>query len=302
MKKAIKIMLMILNITGIQYVYAQKDSVDLFSQQDAANKNDNKTRTDYTIATFKTTRLINGHSIENVGRGILDVKISHRFGPMGNGLYDLFGLDYASMRMGFDYGITEKLMVGIGRSTYQKQLDAFVKVKLLKQSTGKVSMPISLAYVFTTMAQTLKDIPPTKTAFTDRLYYANQLIIARKFSEGFSMQLMPTMVSYNKAPLASDPKNLFSLGMGVRQKLSKKVSINGEYYHQFNQLAGTYNSLSFGFDIETGGHVFQIHFTNSTGMTERTFITETLGKWGDGTRFGFNIARVFRVGKRTKIS
>ena len=294
-------MLVLFSITGVQLLHAQKDSTDLFAQQDADNKKDSKSRTDYTIATFKTTRLINGHSIENVGRGILDVKISHRFGPVGNGLYDLFGLDYASMRMGFDYGITENWMVGIGRSTFQKQVDAFVKVKLLKQSTGKVKMPISLAYVFTTMAQTLKDIPPTKTAFNDRLYYANQLIVARKFSENFSLQLMPTMITYNKTPLATDPKNLFSLGMGARQKLSKKVSINGEYYHQFNQLARTYNSLSFGFDIETGGHVFQIHFTNSTGMTERTFITETSGTWADGsTRLGFNIARVFRVGKRTK--
>lgn len=277
----------------------QAQDIDLFKDMDEQNKKEAKEKTDYAAYTFKTTRLTNGHTIENVGRGILDFRINHRFGRVNQGAYNLFGLDNASMRMALDYGITDRLMVGIGRSTFEKQFDGFVKYKLLRQSTGKRNMPISLSYVATGILKTLKDPDPTIVKnFSDRLYFAHQLLIARKFNDYTSIQLMPTMVHYNLVPTASDPNDFFSLGIGARQRISKRVNLTAEYYHQFNQLKGYYNSLSFGFDIETGGHVFQLHFTNSTGMTERTFITETTGQWGKGDiHFGFNISRVFTIVK-----
>jgi hypothetical protein len=273
--------------------------IDLFKDMDEQNKKEAKEKTDYAAYTFKTTRLTNGHTIENVGRGILDFRINHRFGRVNQGAYNLFGLDNASMRMALDYGITDKLMVGIGRSTFEKQFDGFVKYKLLRQSSGKKNMPISLSYVATGILKTLKDPDPTITKnFTDRLYFAHQLLIARKFNDYTSIQLMPTLVHYNIVPTANDPNDLFSLGIGARQRISKRVNLTGEYYYQFNKLSGYYNSFSVGFDIETGGHVFQLHFTNSTGMTERTFITETTGQWSKGDiHFGFNISRVFTIVK-----
>ncbi len=273
--------------------------IDLFKQQDEQDKKALQETTDITTATFKTTRLVNGHSIENVGSGILDLKINHRFGYLNSGAYNLFGLDNATMRMGLDYGVNSRLMVGIGRSTFEKQYDAFVKYRILRQSTGKVNMPVSLSYVASGMLKTLKNEDPTlKTNFSDRLFYAHQLIVARKFNDYFSLQLMPTMVHYNIVPLAKDPNDLWSLGIGMRQRLSKRVNLTLEYYNQFTKLSGYYNSLAVGFDIETGGHVFQLHFTNSTGMTERTFITETTGQWGKGDiHFGFNISRVFTIVK-----
>lgn len=273
--------------------------IDLFKDMDEQNKKETKEKTDYAAYTFKTTRLTNGHTIENVGKGILDFRINHRFGRVNQGAYNLFGLDNASMRMALDYGITDKLMVGIGRSTFEKQFDGFVKYKLLRQSSGKKHMPISLSYVATGILKTLKDPDPTITKnFTDRLYFAHQLLIARKFNDYTSIQLMPTIVHYNIVPTANDPNDLFSLGIGARQRISKRVNLTGEYYYQFNKLSGYYNSFSVGFDIETGGHVFQLHFTNSTGMTERTFITETTGQWGKGDiHFGFNISRVFTIVK-----
>jgi Membrane bound beta barrel domain (DUF5777) len=273
--------------------------IDLFKQQDEQDKKTAKETTDLTTATFKTTRLINGQSIENVGSGILDFKINHRFGYLNSGAYNLFGLDNATMRMGLDYGVNSRLMVGIGRSTFEKQYDAFVKYRILRQSTGKINMPVSLSYVASGMLKTLKNEDPTlKTNFSDRLFYAHQLIVARKFNDYFSLQLMPTMVHYNIVPLAKDPNDLWSLGIGMRQRLSKRVNLTLEYYNQFTKLSGYYNSLAVGFDIETGGHVFQLHFTNSTGMTERTFITETTGQWGKGDiHFGFNISRVFTIVK-----
>lgn len=272
-----------------------------------------KNRNELVEATFKTSRIINGHSIENTQKGILDLKISHRFGTLNNGFYQLFGLDNATMRMGVDYGVTNRLMVGIGRSTYQKQYDAFFKYRLLRQTTGN-AMPLSVSFMAGTMFSTdtasIKNnynVPlNVKLHSSDKLSYVYQLIIARKFSTDFSLQIMPTVVHSNVVPLADDPNDLYSVGVGGRLKLTKRMSINMEYYyqipgHKLKTLAGQeiHNPLSFGFDIETGGHVFQLHFTNSRGMTERQFITETPGSWGKGDiSFGFNISRVFQIGKR----
>ena len=293
------IFIVIISCALVNTALAQ-DSTDIMKMLE----NDLEPTTDYTTATFKTTRLINGHTVENVGKGVMDVKISHRFGKVNGGGYELFGLDNATMRMGFDFGITDYLMVGVGRSTYQKTYDAFFKVKLLRQSKGKRNMPITLSYVPTIALKTLKfEDPARKNYFSSRLYYSHQLIIGRKFSEQTSLQLMPTYIHRNLVALISDPNDLLSIGIGGRQKLSKRISLNVEYYYQIPEykLPNSTNSLSVGFDIETGGHVFQLHFTNSQGMNERSFISETTGDWSKGDIFfGFNISRVFTLGKKGK--
>jgi hypothetical protein len=259
---------------------------------------------DYTTATFKTTRLVNGHTVENVGKGVLDVKISHRFGTLNKGAYELFGLDNATMRMGLDYGISKRLMVGVGRSTFQKTYDGFVKFKLLRQSTGKVSMPVTVSYVGTVALMSLKWADTSrKNYFSSRLSYTHQLIIGSKLSEGVSLQIMPTFIHRNLATYTDEPNDLYALGAGGRFKLTRRLSFNVEYYYQIPgyKVKGTTNPLALGFDIETGGHVFQLHFTNSTGMTERNFISGTTGKWEKGdVLFGFNISRVFTIGKNHK--
>jgi hypothetical protein len=256
---------------------------------------------DFTTATFKTTRLINGHSIENVAAGVLDFRISHRFGYISGGAYELWGLDEASMRLGLDYGLTKRWMIGIGRSTYQKQYDGFTKFKVLQQSTGARKMPITFSAVASMMYKSLHFEDPTReNYYTSNLYYAGQLLIARKFSEGFSLQLMPSIVHYNLVPGANDPNDVLALGVGGRLKISKRTSVNVEYYYQIPgyKFEGTENSLAIGFDIETGGHVFQLYCTNSTGMTERTYIAETTGDFFSGDiRLGFTISRVFTIKK-----
>ncbi len=286
----------------LSFKLAAQDTTDLMSQLEKELGGDEKEFTNYTTATFKTTRLINGHSVENVGKGVMDVKISHRFGQVNGGAYELFGLDNATMRMGFDYGITRALMVGIGRSTFEKTYDAFFKLKILRQSKGKKNMPITLSYVPTVALKTLKfEDPSRENYFSSRLFFTHQLIIGRKFSEHTSLQLMPTFSHHNLVQLNTDPNDLIAVGIGGRQKLTKRLSFNFEYYYQLPdyKLAGTTNALSVGFDIETGGHVFQLHFTNSRGMSERTFVSETKGKWEKGDiLFGFNISRVFTIGKR----
>ncbi len=288
-------------------IYGQDDLMKMLEDETKKEK-----KRDYATATFKTTRLINGHSNENAAAGVLDFKISHRFGMVNKGAYELFGLDQASMRMGLEYGISNKLMVGVGRSTFQKQYDAFGKFKILRQSKGgNWPSPISVSAVSTVMLKTLKYEDPTvKNYYTSRLSFAHQLIIARKFSEGLSLQLMPSFVHYNIANSVTEPNDIFALGGGGRIKLTKRLSFNVEYYHvlplsfvegEAYRIAGTKNSLAVGFDIETGGHVFQLHFTNSTGMTEKTFITETTGDFFKGDiHFGFNVSRVFTIKNKTK--
>ena len=260
-----------------------------------------KPSTVYTTATFKTTRLINAHSIEQLAAGVLDVKISHRFGTLNKGIYELFGLDNASIRMGADYGITNWLMIGAGRSSFEKQYDGFLKLRLLRQSKGARKMPLSLSGFAGIYYNTLKWTDPSIINYnTSRLNYVFQLLAARKFSEGFSLQVSPTLVHYNLVPLTTDKNDMLSVGIGARQKLSKRVSFNVEYYYQIPgyKLEGSENALSAGIDIETGGHVFQLIFTNSTGIAENQYITKTTGKWTDGDiHFGFNIARVFTLRK-----
>lgn len=282
--------------------FAQTDTSDLSNMLDAAA---GKPEKEYTYGSFKTTRVINSHSIENTGKGILDFKISHRFSAMSGGVKEFFGLDGATLRLGFDYGVTDWLTIGVGRSSIYKEYDGFVKAKLLRQTTNN-DMPLSLSYVGGMSVTSLSPeqllgrplVSPETYKFSNRLYYFNQLLIARKFSSLFTLQLMPTHIHYNFVNTIAEPNDIFALGGAGRIKLTKRTTLNLEYFYQFNQLTGTTNSLSVGFDIETGGHVFQLMFTNSMGMTERTFIGQTTDKWQDnGFRFGFNIARVFTIVK-----
>jgi len=299
-KKVINPYILLVVVQLLFHFTSRAQNVDLFKLQDEEDKKEKAQKTDIVTAIFKTTRLVNGQSIENLGEGLLDLKISHRFGPVNEGAYNFFGLDQATMRIGLDYGITDRLMVGIGRSSFNKEFDGFAKYRLLRQSTGKIEMPLSLSYAVTGIWQSLKD-PTTTTInihYTDHFYFAHQLIIARKFNDYFSLQLVPTLVHYNIVPVYTNPNDFYSMGIGFRARISKRVNLTGEYYYQFEKLVGYHNSLSLGFDIETGGHVFQLHFTNSTGINEKSFITQTDGQWGKGDiLFGFNIARVFTVVK-----
>ena len=260
--------------------------------------------TDYTNASFKTNRVINLHSLESTAGGVLDFKIGHRFGTLNGGFYELFGLDNANIRIGFDYGLSDVLTIGVGRGSFEKTYDGFVKYKFLRQSTGKRKMPFTAALLLTSAVQTLKWANPEReNYFSSRMYYTSQLIIGRKFSESFSLQLSPTMVHRNLIKTNAEKNDVYALGAAGRIKLSKRLALNAEYIYLLpDQVADNItNSLSIGFDIETGGHVFQLHFTNSTSMIEKGFITETTNSWDNGgIHFGFNVSRVFTV-KRKKL-
>lgn len=274
----------------------------LVSAQDLMDLADEETGQGAVVTeqTFKGTRLMNGHSIETRDRGVLDVIISHRFGRVNGGAYELFGLDESNVRLGVDYGISDRFNVGVGRNSFEKTFDGFLKYKMLRQhegTTGKI--PLSVAGFASAALPTLRTGNPAgEPSRSSRLAYTYQVIIARKFSPAFSLQISPTLVHRNTVLEAQDPNDLAALGGGGRLKLTRRVSLNAEYYYVLNRAAGSdsRNPLAIGFDIETGGHVFQLHFTNSRAMIEKGFITETFGDFFDGDiHFGFNISRVFQL-------
>jgi len=277
------------------------NSVHLFAQDDLeALLNDGAPlETEYAKYAFKSTRIINSHSIENVARGVLDFRILHRFGSVNGGAYQLFGLDQANVRFSFDYGISNRLMVGIGRSNVGKEYDSYVKYKILRQSTGKVNMPISITYAAGVVAGTLKwtvaTLPEPPLGY--RVTYYHQLLVARKFSEALTLQLTPTVLHRNWVNSNTDPNDIYALGIGGRVKINNRLATTFDYWMvPGNQLPNYNNTLSVGFDIETGGHVFQLHFTNNRGMNEKQFITEGNGQWLKGDiQFGFNLSRVFTI-------
>ena len=286
------IIIAILFFTNLQLASAQEDLLSLLGEEEI---------TQFTSATFKSTRIINSQSIENAARGVLDIKIQHRFNSFNNGLDDFFGLDGATIRIGADYGLTNRIMIGAGRSSLDKAVDGFAKIKILRQSSGKKKMPLSISWFTSIELKTTAYSEPTRTNyFSSRMYYVNQLLFARKFSDGLSIQIMPTMVHRNLVKTDLEKNDVYSLGIGFRQKLSKRISFNVEYFYTLpNQLAeGFQHPLSIGFDIETGGHVFQLHFTNANAMIYKGFIGETIDSWSKGEiHFGFNLSRVFTLVK-----
>jgi Membrane bound beta barrel domain (DUF5777) len=255
--------------------------------------------TEYAKFSFKTNRVINMHSLENTAKGVLDMKIAHRFATVDKGIYDLFGMDAATQRIGFDYGITDNIGIGFNRNSVGKALDGFFKWRILRQSAGKRNMPVTLSVLASMALETQKwAVPDRDNYFSSRIIYSHQLILGRKFSETFTLQLSPTMVWRNLVETSAEKNIVWAMGVGARYKLSKRFALTGEYIYVLpNQLkSGVYNSVSIGCDIETGGHVFQLHFTNSTSMSEYGFVTNNTDDFFAGKiHLGFNVSRVFTL-------
>lgn len=262
---------------------------------------EDKPKKEYVKAAFKSTRVINAHSMEFLNPGTMDFRILHRFGNVDQGLKNFFGLDQASMRMGFDFGLRPNLMAGIGRSTFKKEVDGFIKYAPLRQSKGPGSFPVTVALVAGMTVDGLPWADPTRqNYFTSRLAYYFSAIIGRKFNDVFTLQVTPTMVHKNLVQMQTDENDIMGVGVGGRIKLNKRMALTWDYTQVLNGLPNGYqNPLSLGLDIETGGHVFQLHVSNSAGMNERAFITETTGQWGKGeVRMGFNLSRMFQLKKK----
>lgn len=277
---------------------AQDDLLNQLEDSSAASK-------DFVQATFKGTRIINFHTSEVPGKRTLDFRISHRFGEFNSGSYNAYGIDGpANIRLGLEYSYDGRLMVGFGRSSYEKQLDGFIKYRLLRQ-TESGSMPISLTLFTSAFATLQKDVTKSSTGFdkykyfSNRMSYVHQVIVARKFSPSFSLQIAPVMVHYNLVDNFSDLNDMFLVEVAGRIKITKRFALTAEYAYSVRDYSKTqtyYNPLGVGIDIETGGHVFQLHVTNSFGIADNQFYPYTKTSWQDnGIRLGFNVSRVFTL-------
>ena len=287
-----KLLLALFFVTLNSSLFSQDDLLDILNDETPKN-----TTEDIVTATFKGTRIVNGHSIENKNDKELEFIIAHRFGRINTGFYDLFGLDNANIRFALEYGLTDNLTIGAGRSSYEKTYDSFLKYSLIKQKKGENSFPVAISLFGSAAVKTLRDYDPAdKRSFAESLFYVGQVLIAKKISPSLSLQLTPTYVHRNTVRTVEDPHDIFALGFGGRIKLSKRVALNTEYYYTFDESKSinTRNSLAFGVDIETGGHVFQIILSNAITMIEKSFISETTGNFfGGDIHLGFNLSRTF---------
>ncbi|WP_045113566.1 DUF5777 family beta-barrel protein [Microscilla marina] len=274
--------------------------------QDLNNILDENTqaKTRFVTGAFKDIRVVNLQSTETVAPRDLVFRISHRFGTLNSGGVNLWGLDNASIRLALEYGLSEHLMIGVGRSSASKDYDFFAKAKILRQSKGKRSMPVSLLFMSSAVLNGQEDPPGLQRTIAQRMSFVHQLILGRKFSDRLSLLIAPTLIHRNLVETPNDLNNLWALGFGGRFKLNKRLALNAEYVvrnppadelkrARFDNFQ---DSFSIGFDIETGGHVFSLHLTNSLSMIEKGFIAETTELWEKGgIHFGFNISRVFSL-------
>ena len=253
----------------------------------------------YTEDTFLSTRVINGQSTDGITQGRLDFRIEHRFDLLKNGYAEFYGLDHAYTFFGLEYGIKDWIMVGINRTSLTQAVTGFTKISFLRQCTGSKNLPVSVSvFLGTSYSGQSFDNSANTVDFFSQMSYTSQLLIARKFSDNFSAQLSPVWIHRNKINSITNKNDIFAAGISARYKLNPTLSFSGEYYPVINPSVyfknNNSNALSFSFDIQTAGHVFQIILSNSTDMIEKTFIGETTGDWLKGDiHLGFNILRKF---------
>ncbi|HCW08779.1 MAG TPA: hypothetical protein DGG95_15590 [Cytophagales bacterium] len=255
---------------------------------------------DYTIATFKGTRLVNFHTIETLSKGTMEVRIAHRFGSFSTSSTNLWGLDGpATIQLRIDYAVSDRLMIGLGRASDHKMIDGFMKYRLLRQTTDN-SMPISI----TTLASVNIDSEPNSLLgvdyyhyFSSRLAYMGTAMIARKFNSKVSLQISPVFIHYNIVQNLTDKNDMFSLVYSTRYKFTKRMAMILEYAQRITPYSANmsqyYNVLGVGLDVETGGHVFQVFVTNGYSINETRTIPYTTTNVGKGLMLGFNLSRVF---------
>lgn len=265
------------------------------AQDDLLNEIDTVAVDKQVQSSFKSLKIINLESTKLAAKGDFYFIVSHRFDYLKNGFDDFFGLDNANTRLQFLYGVTPWLTVHVSRSGFNKTYEAAGKYSLMHQEQDGFPFEIVGFNSIAVNTGLEKDLLPL-IEFKDRLSYVSQLLISRKFSDNLSLQIAPTYFHENYVAFNDQDNSQFALGMGGRYKLTSRWSINMDYAAHLNRASNSpfTNPLSIGVDLETGGHVFQMHFTNALAMHESGFLGNTSGKWSKSEiAFGFNLVRVF---------
>jgi len=267
----------------------------IFGQDDLLSEIDSDIKEDYKSAAFKGLKIVNFESTKMVSKKELYFVVSHRFGSLETGLQDFFGLDQAVTRLNLIYGISDGVNIGVSRSSFRKMYESSLKIRLVRERKG--GSPFTIVSSSNILINTSLDeeiLPGLE--FKNRLGYTTQLLISKKINKNLSLQLMPTFFHDNYVDFNEQHNSQYVLGFGGRHKLTKRWSLNFDYGWHLNRAEGSpfVNPLSIGFDLETGGHVFQLHFTNAQPMNTNGFLGQATGDWGDGNIFfGFNLSRVF---------
>ncbi|NHF58322.1 hypothetical protein FK220_003145 [Flavobacteriaceae bacterium TP-CH-4] len=281
------------NILVILMLYLTAST--LCAQEDLLAEFDSVPADNIKSAAFKGLKIVNFESTKMVSKGELYFVTSHRFGSVKAGIEDFFGLDQAVTRLNFIYGISDGINIGISRSSFQKIYESSLKLRLVREKAG--GFPFTIVSSNNILLNTaLDDEILPGLSFENRLGYTAQLLISKKFNKNFSLELMPTFFHDNLVALDEQENSQYAIGFGGRHKLTKRFSINFDYGLHLNRASNSpfKNPLSVGIDIETGGHVFQLHFTNAQPMNTNGFLGQGTGDWGDGdVFFGFNLSRVF---------
>jgi hypothetical protein len=271
-------------------------TVLLFSQEDLLSEIDTATEKPlYASAVFKGLKVINFESTKLVAKGGFNFIVSHRFGTVKNGFQNLFGLDEAVTHLNFVYGLSEHINISASRSSNQKIYEVATKFRLVNQQAGK--MPFTVVGYTSVLANTALDsdnLP--KLEFKHRLSYVAQLLVSRKMNNNLSLILSPTFFHDNYLTDDFQENSQYGVGFGGRYKLGKRWSLNTEYGVHLNRSENSLykNPFSIGVDLETGGHVFQLLFTNSQSMNTNGVFGTSTGEWGESdVYFGFNLARSF---------
>jgi len=268
----------------------------LFSQEDLLSEIDTDSETPvYASAVFKGLKVINFESTKLVAKGGFNFIVSHRFGTVKNGFQNLFGLDEAVTHLNFVYGISDNLNISASRNSNQKIYELATKFRLLKQQASK--MPFTVVGYTSILANTALDTDNLpKLEFKHRLSYVAQLLISRKINNELSLIVSPTFFHDNYVIDDFQDNSQYGVGFGGRYKLGTRWSLNMEYGVHLNRSDNSLytNPFSIGVDLETGGHVFQLHFTNSQSMNTNGVFGTSTGDWSDSdVYFGFNLARSF---------
>jgi hypothetical protein len=264
-----------------------------FSQNDLLSEIDSVLTKQKVESAFKGLKIVNIESTKLAAKGDLYLIIAHRFGSIEDGFEGFFGLDNAVTQIKFVYGLTSGLTINAARTEQAYDISG----KYLLYSQYENGFPVAIAG-FSSIAfnNTLKESNYPKMKFEDRISYVNQLLVSRKFSDKLSLQLAPTYLHENFVIDDNQDNSQFLIGMGGRYKFAKRWSLNIDYAKHLNRSSTSpfHDTLSIGVDLETGGHVFQMHFTNSQGIHEAGFLGNTSGSWEKGDiYFGFNLLRVF---------
>ncbi len=266
----------------------------LFGQDDLLNELEEEIEdTSYEQPAFKAMKIGNLQSTKVASQGDLYMYVSHRFGTLKDGLTTFFGFDNANTKIQLVYGVYEGVQIGIARESIRKTYSSHIKTKLISQSKD---FPLHItAFGIANIRTDLRKDQFPFLKFGDRMSYATQLLVSRRFNNRFSFELAPTFVRQNLVLEPFQKHNQFALGAGGRMKLSKRMSINVDYVYNFSRHEDSIfnDPLTIGLDIETGGHVFQLLFSNAQSTNEPGFISNAEGSWFEDVFFGFNIVRVF---------